>query len=47
MSKKQFDEFIAAIRQVRDLARTPEQARDLLEEAGVYNSSGELTEAYR
>ena len=47
MSKKQLDDFLAAIQQVRDLARTPEQARHLLEEEGVHTPSGELTDAYR
>lgn len=47
MSKKQLDDFLAAIQQVRALAGTPEQARQLLEEEGVHTPSGELTEAYR
>jgi hypothetical protein len=47
MSKKQLEDFLAAIQQMRELARTPEQARKLLEEEGIYTPSGELTEPYR
>jgi hypothetical protein len=47
MSKRQLDEFTAAIDQVSDLVRTPEQARHFLEEEGIHTPSGELTDQYR
>jgi len=48
MDQRQLQDFLAAIERVREEnAATPEQARQFLQEEGIYTDSGELTEPYR
>jgi hypothetical protein len=48
MTKKQLDDFLAAIEEVREKwYNTPERALQFLQEAGVVDANGELTEYYR
>ncbi len=47
MDRKQLDDFLAAIAEVRKKYNTPELLRQFLQEAGVVDANGELTEYYR
>jgi hypothetical protein len=47
MDRKQLDDFLAAIKEVRKKYNTPELLRQFLQEAGVVDANGELTEYYR
>ena len=47
MHRKLLDDFLAAIEEVRKKYNTPELLRQFLQEAGVVDANGELTEYYR
>jgi len=47
MTQKQLDDFIAACKEVREKYNTRELALQFLQEAGVVDADGNLTEYYR
>jgi len=47
MTQQQLDDFIAACKKVREKYNTRELALQFLQEAGVVDADGNLTEYYR
>ena len=47
VTQEQLDDFIAACAEVQKKYNTPELKRQFLQEAGVIDANGELTEYYR
>lgn len=47
MDRKHLEDFLAAIEEVKRQYNTPELSLQLLQEAGIVDADGKLTEYYR